>query len=178
MLYLRRAFRQPGVPPQALAREKEAYAGVHIYIARRALASGDDELVAELLHEVAALQVEAAWRREGTLVSPQGFPAQIQYVVADVVERAEREGRDADAELERSAAAWGVPLRELRRARAHREVRAFFRSLERGEMDAAAEHRRRALRLDRRWWAYRTLAAFPARRALSRARRAPGAISG
>jgi glycosyltransferase involved in cell wall biosynthesis len=176
MIALRRGFRHPAVPPQALARENEAYSGVHAYIARRAVGAGDDEFVRELFHEIAAI-AEPEWRREGSLVSPQGFPAQIQYVVADVVDHAEREGLDVDAELERAAAAWDVPVRELRRARAHREVRAFFRSLETGDLEAAERHRRTVLRLDRRWWAYRTVAVFPVRRALARIRGTAGSIS-
>jgi GT2 family glycosyltransferase len=164
ILALRRAFRHPAVPPHAAAREKEAYAGVHAYIARRAADSGDDEFVRELLHEIAALRAAPAWRREGLLVSPQGFPVQIQFIVADLVDRAERDGLDVDAELERAASAWDVPVRDLRRAWAHREVRAFFRSLEQGDLDSAAAHRRQALRLDPRWRAHRTLMLFPARR--------------
>jgi glycosyltransferase involved in cell wall biosynthesis len=170
MLALERAFRNPAVPPEVRGREREAYVGVHAYSARRAAAAGDDELVRELLGEIAELGVDPAWRRDGTLIAPQGFPVQLQYVVADLVARAERSGRDPDAELKRAADAWGVPLQELRRARAHREVRAFFRSLDRGALDEAASHRRAALALDPRWRVHRTLLVFPARHALARIR--------
>jgi GT2 family glycosyltransferase len=165
---LERAFRDTALPPEIVAREREAYAGVHAYIARRAAASGDDVFVRELLGELAALRVEPSWRREGMLFSPQGLPAQIQYIVGDIVDRCEREGIDVDVEFEQKARAWGVSVRDLRRARAHREVRAFFRSLEGGALDDANRHRRTALRLDPRWRAYRTLLLFPLRRAAAR----------
>jgi glycosyltransferase involved in cell wall biosynthesis len=176
MLALQRAFRNPAVPTEVRAREREAYAGVHAYIARRAAAAGDDELVRELLAEIAALRIDPAWGRDGTLIAPHGFPVQIQYIVADLVERAERSGDDPEAELERAATAWGVPVRDLRRARAHREVRAFFRSLDRGDLSEAASHRRLALQLDPRWRAHRTLLVFPLRQAV--ARRKGAGVSG
>ena len=161
---LHRVFRDPELPGHLLGLEPQAYAGVYAYVAHKAAASGDDALVRECLEGLARLRAEPSWRREGVLVSPQGLPAQIQYLVADVVERCELEGLDVDDELRRLAAVWGIAPRDLRRARAHREVRAFFACLERGTIDEAGTHRRAALRLDPRWRAYRTLLLFPLRR--------------
>jgi glycosyltransferase involved in cell wall biosynthesis len=160
---LARAFRDPRVPASARQREPQARSNVYLYTARRAAEAGDVGLVRENLAELARSAAEPAWRRQGMLLSPQGFPARIQLLAGDIAERCTREGTDVEAELEHAARAWHLEPRELRRALAHREIRAFFAALRAGDLEAAAVHRRAALRLDRRWLAHRTVLLFPVR---------------
>jgi glycosyltransferase involved in cell wall biosynthesis len=169
IMTLRRAFRDPSLPRRLTEQEGRALSGVYAYFARGAAAAGDDAFVRENLSEIAALRAEPTWRREGMLISPQGFPAEIQLVVEDVVRRCEREHLDAGVELDRLAGLWGVSPRDLRRAWAQREVRAFFAALEDRDLETAGAHRRHVLSLDPRWLAYRTLLVFPLRRLAARA---------
>ena len=100
------------------------------------------------------------------LLAPAGFAAEIQWLVHDAAERCDGAAGAIEAELSRLAAAWAVSLRELRRALARRHARTFFAYAAHGDFQAAAEHRKAALRLDPRWYVHRSILLFPLRRLL------------
>lgn len=154
MRALDKAFRRPGLDPGVAALERRARAWAHLASARNAASLGRDDLAAEELRAAAGLDALPAWERRGPALSPLGFPALLEALLAD--ERL-RHGSTGPAEL---AARWSLSVADVRRGLARVELSRFFAALADDNGGEAGSRLHRGLALDHRWLAHHAVTSY------------------
>jgi hypothetical protein len=145
----------PGCPLDLRPQMPRALARAYADSARAAVQRGEDDHARRALRLARETGAFTTWLRERLSASPEGFEALLEPIAAGQASRL-----IAAEDLSRAAGRWGVTPRELRRALARVEMKAFFASLTTGDRAETKSHLLAGLRRDPRWLVNRGVVGF------------------
>ena len=152
---IERLARSTELPLDGRSLIPRALAWTYAVSACRAIALGADEHARRSLQLAREAGGIPAWRCSRWSASPEGFESLLEPLLAELVARSRDGAADLSAPLR-----WGLSKRDVRRAMARLDMRAFFVSAARGRSADAGRLLRLGLRRDPRWLLNRGVAGY------------------